>query len=98
MKAQFWFLFNRSAWAPRATVVAGKTVTGAAADSVRLVSVGSATNRVGHCLGHCSGFCSLGRRGVIKPMWWRLRQVSVLLWSLFARLAWAQPITVMAGT
>ena len=66
------------------TVLAGTTVKGAALDSVRLVSLGSAS----HCIGHCSCLCSLDRHGVSQPLWWRLRQVRTLLMSIFARSAW----------
>jgi hypothetical protein len=75
-------------------------VEGVALDSVLLVSVGSTTHCVGEhdCLEYCSDHCSLVRRVLSQPLWWRARQVRSLLWPLFARLARAQPATVVAGT
>jgi hypothetical protein len=81
-------------------VVAGTTREGAALASVRSLGVFSAC----HCggghdrCGRCSGHHSLSRRGLSLPLWWRARQLIALLWSLFARSAWAQPATLVAGT
>jgi hypothetical protein len=47
MRALLWPLFDRSAWDLPVTVVAGTRIDGAELDSVRLVSVGSAS--------HCGG-------------------------------------------
>jgi hypothetical protein len=90
--------FERSAWAQSATVVAGTKAEGAGLDCVRLNSVDTATQCGGgnDCLGHCSGLCSLDRRGISQPLWSRLRQLRALLWSLFARFAWAQQATMVA--
>jgi hypothetical protein len=46
MRAMILHLFDRSAWAQPASVVAGTRVEGATLDSIPLVSVGSATTLV----------------------------------------------------
>jgi hypothetical protein len=97
--AQLWPLFNRSAWAQPAIVVAGMKFEGAAMDSVLFVGVVSAS----HCggghdrWGRCSGLCLLGRRGFSQPLWWRAWQLRTLPWPLFARSAWDHPATVVDG-
>jgi hypothetical protein len=92
-------LFALSERAQEDTVFAVTTVKCAVLVCVRLFSVGSATHfGVGHdCLRQFSGLCSLGRRWVSQSLWWRLRLLTALLWSLFARLAWAQPAIVVAS-
>jgi hypothetical protein len=80
-------------------VVAGTTGEDAALASVRSLGFGSAS----HCgvgndrSGRRYDLCSLGWRGLKQPMWWRKRMVKTLLWTLFARSAWAQPATVVVG-
>jgi hypothetical protein len=99
VRALLWPLFDQSASAQPATVEAGMTGEGAALACVYSVSVGSAN----HCgggpdsWGRCSGLCSLGRRGLKTALWWRAWQVRALLWPVFARSAWAQLTTVVAG-
>jgi hypothetical protein len=39
---------------------------------------------------------SLGRRGLMQPLWSRARHVRALLWPLFAWSAWVQKATVVA--
>jgi hypothetical protein len=97
-KALLWHLIVWSSWAQPATVVASTTVDGAALASLRSVGVGSASHCVGGHLSlkHCSCLFSLGRRGLIQLLWWRLRKMMALLSPLFARSAWAQPATVLA--
>jgi hypothetical protein len=48
--------------------------------------------------GRCSGLSLLFRRGLSQTLWWRLRDLRPLVWPLFARSAWAQPVTVVAST
>ena len=42
-------------------------------------------------------FCLLGHRGFSQQLRWRARKVRALLWPLFARSAWLQKATVVAG-
>ena len=80
--------------------MAGTKLEGAALAFVPLVGLGSA----GICgcgndrLGRSSGLCSLGRRGLLQPLWCRERQVSALLWPIFNRLACVQPPTLLVDT
>jgi hypothetical protein len=90
-RALLWPLFAWWARAQPATVVVGTTGEGASLASVPSVGLGSAS----HCGGghdscwRCSGHCSLGRRRLSQPLVWRGRQLSALLWPLFARSLWA---------
>jgi hypothetical protein len=100
MRVMTWPLYARSAWSQPTTVVAGTTSEGATLASVRSVGVGSAS----HCgggydrLGSYSGLSSRGRRVPSQKLWWRARNVTALLWPLYAFLALTQPATVVAGT
>jgi hypothetical protein len=100
VRATIWPLFAWYAWDNPANVVAGTTGEDAALASVRSAGVGSAS----HCGGEhdrcglLSGLYSAGRRGIKTTLWWGPRQVRVLLRPLFARWAWAQNRTVVAGT
>jgi hypothetical protein len=100
LRALFWPLFAWSSWAQPATVEAGAKSEIVALASIRSICVVSTS----HCCGRhdrrgrCFGLCSLGRRGLIQPLWWRIRQVKALLWPLFDSSAWAQEATVVAGT
>jgi hypothetical protein len=100
VRALLWPLFLRSAWVQPATVEAVTTGEGAALACLRSVGMGSAS----HCGGghdrggRCSGFYALGRCELSQPLWWRARQLRVLLWPLFSRWAWAKPATAVVGT
>jgi hypothetical protein len=48
--------------------------------------------------GRCSDLCSPGRRGLRQPLWWQERHLRAQHWPLFGLSAWAQPVTVVAGT
>jgi hypothetical protein len=100
VRALLWPLFNRSAWAQSAIVVAGTTGDCATQASFRSVGVGAASHIVG---GHgwrerCSGLCSLGRRELSQPLWWLARKMMAQLWLLLDLSACDQPDTVVAGT
>jgi hypothetical protein len=87
MRALLCPLLARSAWAQPATVLAGTTRESAVLASVRLVGVGQVIQCGGVLdrLGHSSGLRSLGRRGSSQPLRWRARQLTALMWTLFAR-------------
>ena len=99
MKALLSPLFARLEWAQPASVVAGMSDQGAALIYVRLVGVGPAS----HCggghdrSGVSSGLCSLAWLVLRQPLWCLAPNVIALLRPLSARLAWAQPSTVVAG-
>jgi hypothetical protein len=59
-----------------ATVVVGTRVEGASLISVRFIGEGSASHSGGgqDKRGRWSDLCSIGRRGIIQPLWWRVRQ------------------------
>ena len=97
--ARLFPLFDRSAWAQPAIILADTSDEGAAVASVRLVDVGSASHYGGdrEGSGRFSGLCYLGRRVLNHPLCWLTAQLTALLWPLLSRSDKAKPATAVAG-
>jgi hypothetical protein len=97
VRAMFWPLFPRSAWAQPATVVAGTTGEGLAVASVRLVGVGLARSELACKSGEGFDLASIRSVGVGTESHCG-GGIDSLLKSLYARSVWAQSVTMLAGT
>jgi hypothetical protein len=93
VRALLWPLFDRSAWAHAASVVADTTGGALLWPLFAWSAWAQPATGGGHdWFGHCFGLCSLVRRGLSHPLWWWARLLSAFLWPLFAWSAGAQTL------